>query len=157
MLRRLLAYNKSFNCVDVQIGDAALLYKGTNKKGMARRRGPELISDIDETGVRVKVQAQTFRAARFRMRKKVRAKAVVDARLDPLCVRLKSVEPDLGDKEGRLDTQAGLHAGEEAGDCTFSTGAPDSGSGAGFPIFISAVSLSARPLRAASGLCVLLR
>ena len=143
MLRRLLAYNKSFNCVDVQIGDAALLYKGTNKKGMARRR--------------VKVQAQTFRAARFRMRKKVKAKAVVDARLDPLCVRLKSVEPDLGDKEGRLDTQAGLHAGEEAGDCTLSTGAPDSGSGAGFPIFISAVSLSARPLRAASGLCVLLR
>ena len=49
-LRRLLAYNKSFNCADVKIGDAVLLNKSTNKKSSPRRRGPAKILDIDETG-----------------------------------------------------------------------------------------------------------
>ena len=35
-LRRLLAYNKSFDCADVQIGDALLSYEATRQKSMPR-------------------------------------------------------------------------------------------------------------------------
>ena len=61
ILRRLLAFNKSFACTDVQIGDAGLFYKSQNKKSAPPRRGPASILDIDETGVPVKFQSQTFK------------------------------------------------------------------------------------------------
>ena len=69
-LRRLLAFNKSSTCADVKLGDAALFHKAQSKEGALRRRGPVLISDIDETDVAMKFQAQISKVARFRVRKK---------------------------------------------------------------------------------------
>ena len=45
-LRRMLAYNKSFTCTDVRIGDAALCYKAQSEKGAPRWSGPALILDL---------------------------------------------------------------------------------------------------------------
>ena len=66
----------SFNCTDVKIGDAALFYKGANKKSTSHYRGPAKILDIDETGATVKFQSQTFIVARHCVRKKVEEKDV---------------------------------------------------------------------------------
>ena len=60
-LRRLLAYGKSFNCADVKT---------------ARWRGPAKISGVDEEGVALKCQPQTFKVARKCVRKKVEAQDV---------------------------------------------------------------------------------
>ena len=69
ILRRLLAYNKSFNCADVKIGGSAPFYKAVFRKSAPRRRGPEQIRDIDETGATVELQGQTFKIARYCARK----------------------------------------------------------------------------------------
>ena len=63
-LRRLLAHNKTFNCADIKVGDTALFYKAPHRKSHPRWRGPALILDIDETGVTVKYQTQSFKVAR---------------------------------------------------------------------------------------------
>ena len=63
--QRLLAYNKSFTCTDMRIGDTALSYKAASEEGAPRWRGPALISAIDEAGEAVKFQSQTFEVARF--------------------------------------------------------------------------------------------
>ena len=63
--RRLLAYDKSFNCGDVKIGDTALFHKGANKKGAPQRWGPAKIADIDEVWLTAKFQSQTFEVARY--------------------------------------------------------------------------------------------
>ena len=95
-LRRLVAFNKSFNCTNVKIGDTALYFKTTNKKSMPWRRGPALILDIDETGVTAKFQSQTFTVARFRVRKKAEEKDAEDAELDPLRARFRRIGADSG-------------------------------------------------------------
>ena len=59
--RRLLAYNKSFDCADAQVGDSLLSYKASNRKGTVRRRGPAQILDADDTGVTAKFQSRTFK------------------------------------------------------------------------------------------------
>ena len=82
--RRLLAYNTSFNCTDVKIGDTGLFYKATNKKSAPCRRGPAKILDIDKRGVTAKFQSQTFKVARFRAGEKVESKDVEDAESDLL-------------------------------------------------------------------------
>ena len=38
ILRRLLAYNKSFNCADVKIGDSAPFYKAVFRKRILMKR-----------------------------------------------------------------------------------------------------------------------
>ena len=70
-LRRLLAYNKTFDCVDVKVGDSVLFYKAPQKKSNPRRRGPATILDIDESGVALKFQSQTFKVARYCVRRKL--------------------------------------------------------------------------------------
>ena len=64
-LRRLLAYNKSFNCTGINVGDSVLFYKKQNRKRSRRRRGPAKISDVDETGATVAFQSQTSKVARY--------------------------------------------------------------------------------------------
>ena len=52
--------------------------------------GPALIPDIDATGVTAMFPPQTFKVARFRVRRKVEAKDAVrseDSELDPMRVR----------------------------------------------------------------------
>ena len=77
-LRRLLARNKTFNCADIKVGDSVLfsdikvgdsILKFTIRKSQPRRRGPAFILDIDETGAMVKHQTQSFKVARYCVRK----------------------------------------------------------------------------------------
>ena len=49
-LRELMAHIKSFMCTDLQIGDAALLYKVMHQKSTLRWRGLAKILDSDGTG-----------------------------------------------------------------------------------------------------------
>ena len=59
-LRRLLAFNKSFNCADIEIGETVLFYMAQSKKGAPRWRGPVLILGSDGAGVTLKFQSQVF-------------------------------------------------------------------------------------------------
>ena len=63
-LRRPLAYNKTFDCVEIKVGGSVLFNKAPRKKSNPRRRGPATILDIDESGVALKFQSQTFKVAR---------------------------------------------------------------------------------------------
>ena len=83
-LRRLSAVNKSLTCSDVKVGDTPLFHKAQRKESAPRCRGPALISDIDETGVTVKFQSQTFDVARFCVREKGEEKDADDSELDSL-------------------------------------------------------------------------
>ena len=44
-LRRLSAYNKSFKCADIKIGDSKLLCEAANRKSAPRWRGPARMLD----------------------------------------------------------------------------------------------------------------
>ena len=46
-LNRLLAFNMSLTCTDVEIGETELFYKNQKKESTPRRRGPDLTLDID--------------------------------------------------------------------------------------------------------------
>ena len=70
-LRRLLACNKIFVCVDVEVGDVALFYQAPHEKSNARRRGPAAILDFGEFGATLKFQSQTLKVARYCVRRKV--------------------------------------------------------------------------------------
>ena len=70
-LRRLLACNKTFDCVDIKVGYSVLFYKAPRKKSNPRRRGPATILDIDESGAVLKFQPQTFEVARYCVRRKL--------------------------------------------------------------------------------------
>ena len=78
-LRSLLACNKSFKCTGVQIGDAALFYPAANRKSAPRRRGLATILGVDGTCVTFEPQCQTFKVARYRVRKKVEEKDAEEA------------------------------------------------------------------------------
>ena len=71
--RRLLAYDMSFTCADIKIGEAALVFKSANKENMRRRRGPALILGVAATGVTAKFQSHTFNVARICLWGKVEA------------------------------------------------------------------------------------
>ena len=73
-LRRLLAHNKTFDCVDNKVGDSVLFYNASQKKGNPRRRGPATVPDIDESGAVLKFQSQTFKVARYCVRRKLEEK-----------------------------------------------------------------------------------
>ena len=73
-LRRLLARNKTFDCVDIKVGDLALFYKAPQKKSNPRWRSPATASDIDGSGVTLKFQSQIFKVARYCVRRKVEEK-----------------------------------------------------------------------------------
>ena len=73
-LRRLLAYNKTFDCIDIKVGDSVLFYKAPQKKRNPRWRGSATILDNDECGVTMKSQSQYFKVARYCVRRKVEEK-----------------------------------------------------------------------------------
>ena len=73
-LRRLLAYNETFDCVDIKVGDTVLFYKAPHKKSNPRWRGPAAILDIDESGVTLEFQPQFFKVARYCVRRKLEEK-----------------------------------------------------------------------------------
>ena len=73
-LRRRLAYNKTLECVDIKVGDSVLVYKVPRKKSDPRWRGPAAILDIDEPFAVLKFQFQTFKVARYSVRRKLEEK-----------------------------------------------------------------------------------
>ena len=95
-LRRLLAFNMSFNCTEAKIGDPVLFYEAQSKQSTPRWRGPALILEIGETGVTAKFQSQVFKVARFCARDRGEEKGVVGEELDPVRARLLQTGSGLG-------------------------------------------------------------
>ena len=71
-LRRILAFNNSFESVDVKVGGEVLFYKAPTKKSIPRWRGPAKVLLIDESGVTLSFQGLPFKVARHCVRRKVR-------------------------------------------------------------------------------------
>ena len=86
-LRRFLAQNKTFNCADIKVGDSALFYKAPRRMRHPHWRGPALILGIDETGALVKFQTQSFKVARFCVRKQVKVTVMTQV-IVPKIVRM---------------------------------------------------------------------
>ena len=78
-LRRILAFNNSFNSVDVCVGGEAPFYEAPSRKSSPRRRGPAKVLLLDESGAALAFQGQAFKVARRCVRKKVRALAEPEA------------------------------------------------------------------------------
>ena len=96
-LCRLLARNKTFNCAGIKVGDSVLFYEAPHRKSQPRWRGPASILDIDETGVMVKHQTQSFKVARYCVRKQVKEYSVGssagDIQDDERLLRLNTISP----------------------------------------------------------------
>ena len=75
-VRRLLAHNKSSNCANVKIGDSVLSLKAVCRESAPQYLRPARVSAIDETGLAVELQSQTFKVARFCAREEVQAQDV---------------------------------------------------------------------------------
>ena len=88
-LRRILAFNNSFDSVGVRVGDGVLFHKAPSRKSAPRWRGPARVLPLDESGAALSFQGQTFKVARHCVRKKVRAsvesEASCDGVFDDLC------------------------------------------------------------------------
>ena len=128
-LRRLLARNGPFSCGDVEIGDTAPFYKGRSQESATQWRGPDMILDIEETGVIVKIQSQTLKVAHFCVRKKVEAKDVEDAELGPLRERFRLPGTDLGGRPRQVNVVADTDVDRGYGADASSAGTPESESG----------------------------
>ena len=86
---------------------------GPNFKSTPRRRGPAIIMDIDEPGVTVKFQSQTFKVARYCVRKQVEEEDVDDEEFDPSHVRMRAVGSAFWEGQAQRVTGDGLDADEE--------------------------------------------
>ena len=73
-LRRLLAYNKSSSYADLKVGESVLFYKASDRESAPGWRGPALIPDFDDAGVRVKFQTRTSTVSRYCVRMRVDTK-----------------------------------------------------------------------------------
>ena len=78
-LRRILAFNNSFDSADVRVGNEVLFYKAPPQKSAPRWRGPANVLQLDVCGATLSFQGQAFKVARHCVRKKVRASAEPDA------------------------------------------------------------------------------
>ena len=72
---------RDFNGRLLTIGNSVLFHKTTNRKSAPRWRGPAKILDIGEAGVTAKFQSQSFKAARYWVRKKVEDKVASEGGL----------------------------------------------------------------------------
>ena len=81
-LRRILAFNNSFDSVDVRVGDQVLFHRAPSRKSSPRWRGPVKVHPLDETRAALAFQERTFEAARRCVRREVRASAAHEAPRD---------------------------------------------------------------------------
>ena len=88
-VRRILAFNNSFDSASVRVGDEVLFYEAPPRQSAPRWRGRAKVLPLDESGATLSFQGQTFKAARHCVRKKVRASVESEASLedafDDLC------------------------------------------------------------------------
>ena len=81
--RRFLAYDKSYNCADAQVGESVLFRKAVGRRCAPRGRGPAKIRDADDAGATVKFRSQTRKMARYRLRGKVGARGMGEVYRNP--------------------------------------------------------------------------
>ena len=72
-LRFLFAYNESFNCTAVKVGDTGPSHKASNGKIAPRRRGPAKILVFADAGAMSESQSQILKVPRYCVRRKVDA------------------------------------------------------------------------------------
>ena len=125
-LRRVLAHNESFSCADVKFGDAVLYYRTAKKRARRVGWGPAPILDVDEAGGTGKFQPKTFKVACFCARGKAEAEDVAEADVDPRRTRVRYAGLDLGNQQEQVDVELGTDVDGEDGNCTSSTGVPES-------------------------------
>ena len=77
-LRRLRAYNKSYNSLDINIGDSALFFESRGRNSLPRWREPAEFLDADETGATVTFRGRAFKVARLCVRNQLTEKDVSD-------------------------------------------------------------------------------
>ena len=82
-LRRLLVLNRLFNCTDVKVRDAMLIYKAVNRKGAPRGVAWRRFRISAQTGATAKFRRQTLEVARFRVRRQVDPKGAGEANWNP--------------------------------------------------------------------------
>ena len=86
-LLRILAFNNSFDSVDVGVGGEVLFCKAPPRESAPRWRGPAKALLLDESGVTLSFQGQTFKVARHCVRLLNRKPRVVKSSatsVDPL-------------------------------------------------------------------------
>ena len=88
-----------------------------------------MIVDVDDTGVTVKFQSQTFKGARFCVRKEGGEGGVEEAELDLLQARFRQIGTDVGCRLRQVDVGKKMVVDRDDGTPTPSTGNPESGSG----------------------------
>ena len=98
-LRRILAFNNSFDSADAAVGNEVLHYKAPARKSGPRWRGPAKVPLMDDSGVALSFQGQTFKVARHCVRKKVRAPAEAEASCDEVFEDLCRSTPSRNEPE----------------------------------------------------------
>ena len=88
-----------------------------------------MILDIGETDVTVKFQSQTFKVARFCVRKTGKEEDVEDAALDTSHARFRRIGADLGSQPRKVDAKTDMEVDREDGNLSSSAGTPESDSG----------------------------
>ena len=78
-LHRSLPFNKSCDSVDVRVGDEVLFYNAPFRGSSSRRLGPAKVLLLGGSGATLSLQGQTFKVARQRVRRKVRASVEPEA------------------------------------------------------------------------------
>ena len=97
-LRRLLVHKHSFARTSAAVGNSALPYEVVSRKSTPRRRGPPMLSDIDEVGVAAKFRGRTFKVARFCVPQRVDPKESGEVQWNPAFVRSER----LRSRQGRM-------------------------------------------------------
>ena len=83
-LRRLLARKATHSCTEIDVGDIVLFYKAQDRGSLRRRRGPAKVLEMDESGVAMSFQSQTFKVARYFVRRRLLQEGVRTYRRDSL-------------------------------------------------------------------------
>ena len=103
-----------------------LFYKAPSLKSAPRRGGLSLTLGTDDADATVKFQSQTFKVARFCVRKKGEETDVADAELDLPRERFRRIGADSGSHSRQAVAETDMDAGGEAGKNASSTGIPES-------------------------------
>ena len=72
MLRRIRAFNNSFDGAGGRVGDEVFIYEAPPQRSAPRRRGPAKVLLLGESGAALSSQGQTFKVARHCVQRKVR-------------------------------------------------------------------------------------
>ena len=95
-MRRFASRNKYFKCADVQPGRSAPLNKSVGRRSAPKWCGPEAVIGTDAGGVTAKFQGQSYKVARYCVRRRVDPEVAGSVEWDPA---------------SRLEMERGVRAG----------------------------------------------